>query len=276
VSRAQLRSIGFTDSAISRWEAAGRIHRLLPSVYALGHRAIDDEGRLRAALLYAGDSAALSHVTAAAWWGLLGVGPGWIHVSQPGQRSSTRGVVVHHPRQVERTTHKGLPVTTVPRTLLDIASMVPFGRLRRALAEVEYQGLADLDHVASIAGRGRVGSRALTRALMLHRPELARTLSELEERFLALCERYGIPLPEVNVTICGLMVDALWCEQRVVVELDGLASHSSAAAIGRDRGRDLTLRAAGYVVLRYTWQQVTREAELVAADLRTALGLQLT
>jgi len=272
VSRAQLLALGLSDSAISRWTAAGRIHRLLPTVYAVGHRAVCLEGRLRAALLYTGDGAVLSHLTAASWWGLVDDPPGWVHVSDGGGRRSIAGVVVHHPREVERTVHRDLPVTTVPRTLLDIASMVSFGRLRRALAQAEYLGLADLDHIASVTGRGRVGSRALRRALAFHQPQRARTLSELEERFLNLCERHGIPLPEVNVTIRGLMVDALWREERVIVELDGRAAHGTAAAIERDHGRDLTLRAAGYLVLRYTWAQVTRGAGLVATDVRTALA----
>jgi very-short-patch-repair endonuclease len=172
--------------------------------------------------------------------------------------------------------HGGLSVTTVPRTLLDIAPMIPFGRLRRALAEAEYQGLADLDEIGSVTRRGRTGSRALKRALAIHEPRLAQTLSELEERFLALCEKHALPLPEVNVKVCGLMVDAIWREERVAVELDGRKAHSSAAAIERDRDRDLTLRSAGYLVLRYTWAQVTRQARLVAADLRTALRLELT
>jgi very-short-patch-repair endonuclease len=145
--------------------------------------------------------------------------------------------------------------------------------LRRALAEVQFKQLARLEDVAAVIGRGRVGSRALRRAVTLHEPRLARTLSELEERFLALCERQAIPLPEVNVMICGFMVDAVWRDARVIVELDGRAAHSTAAAIERDHERDLVLRAAGYVVLRYTWQQVTRQAAAVAADLRTALGL---
>ena len=273
VRRDQLLALGISGSTISRWETADRLHRLHPSVYALGHRALKDEGRLCAALLYAGSGAALSHLTAAWWWDLLDEPPGWIHVSARTKRKTIRGVVVHHPRLVEEATHRGLWVTAVPRTLLDIASMISFGRLRRALAEVVYQGHADLADVAGVLRKGRAGSRVLRRALALHEPRLARTLSELEERFIRLCEKHRVPLPEVNATICGLMVDALWREQRVVVELDGRAAHSTAAAIERDRGRDMTLRAAGYVVLRYTWEQVTRQAPLVVADLRNALDL---
>jgi len=196
-----------------------------------------------------------------------------IHLSADSAVASVRAVLVHHPSIVERTEHRGLPITTVPRTLLDLAPMVPFGRLRRAVAEAEFLELASADEIADALGRGRRGSRALRKALALHRPELARTLSALEERFLSLCEKHGIPLPEVNVKVCGFMVDALWRDEKVVAELDGRAAHGSAAAIERDHGRDLALRLAGYNPVRYTWRQVTREARVVASDLRNALNL---
>jgi hypothetical protein len=156
-------------------------------------------------------------------------------------------------------------------TLLDIAGQLPFARLRRALAEAEFRRLATVDEIADVLRQGRHGSRALRRALFLHRPQLALTRSALEERFLALCERHSIPLPEVNVKVCGLMVDALWRRERIVVELDGRAAHGTEAGLERDRNRDLVLRAAGYGVLRYTWSQVTRKQMLVAGDLRAAL-----
>jgi hypothetical protein len=273
IHRNQLLAAGVSGSTISRWEAAGRLHRLYESVYAIGHRAIAEQGKLYAGLLFVGPDAVLSHSTAASWWRLLDVESRIIHLSAPGQRSSVADLVIHHPRELERVQHRGLPVTPVARTLVDIASLVPFSRLRRALAQAEFLRLADLDAVERVTRRGRTGSRALGRALALHRPELARTLSELEERFLELCDKHAIPLPEVNVMVCGLMVDALWRVQRVIVELDGRAAHGTAAAIERDHGRDLTLRTAGYVVLRYTWGQVTREERSVARDVRVSLGL---
>jgi very-short-patch-repair endonuclease/predicted transcriptional regulator of viral defense system len=272
VSRKQLERFGLSEAGIARWVSAGRLHRIHRGVYAVGHRALSDEGQLAAALLLASRGAALSHTTAAWWLQLLRNEPRPIHISAPGRRSSVPAVRLHHPRVLERTHHRGLPITTVPRTLLDIAAMVPFDELRRALAEAEYQRLARVDEISAMLRRGHPGSGRLRLALARHQPRLAHTLSALEERFLALCEANSLPSPEVNATVCGLMVDALWRQQRVTVELDGHAAHASPFAMHRDRDRDLTLRAGGYRVLRYTWQQITEQPEPVAADLRAALS----
>jgi Protein of unknown function (DUF559) len=276
IHRRQLELIGVSGSTISRWVGDGFLHRLHPCVYAVGHTALSAEGRIRAALLYVGAGSALSHSTAAWWWRLIEDLPFVIHAVAPGDRASVPGVAVHHPRRFETTVHRGLPVTTVPQTLLNLAAAGSPSKVRRLLAETEFRRLAQVEDVAAMLGRGRHGSATLRRAIATHRPELARTRSVLEERFLALCEGHGIPAPEVNVEVCGYLVDALWRDRRVIVELDGHAAHGTAAAFERDRARDLALRAAGYLVLRYTWRQVTREAAAVARDLRGSLSLELS
>jgi very-short-patch-repair endonuclease len=273
VTRRQLEACGVGGSTISRWLAAGRLHRLHSGVYAVGHPAVGLQGRLAAALLAAGRGAALSHGTAAWWWQVVRREPERIHVSRVTVGSAPEGTVLHRPRTLERAWHRGFPFTPVPRTLLDIAATATCADLRRALAEAEYRGLVRLEEVEAELGRGHPGSAALREALARHRPELARTLSVLEERFLALCEGHRLPIPEVNAMIQGLMVDALWRLQRVVVELDGHAAHGSRSAMERDRQRELVLRSSGHVVLRYTWRQVSRSPHHVAADLRAALGL---
>jgi hypothetical protein len=166
--------------------------------------------------------------------------------------------------------HRGLPVTSVAHTLLDVAASHPFAHTRRALAEAEYRGLLDLDAVVGVLGRGRRGSANLAAALRNHMPQLAHTRSVLEECFLDLCERYALPLPELNVEVAGLTVDALWREARLVVELDG-AAHAAYRALQVDRARDLRLRRAGHTVLRYSWQQVVEDGEAVALDIQIAL-----
>lgn len=268
----QLKYLGVSAAGISRWTAQGRLHRVHPGVYAVGHSVLDVGGRLTAALLYAGREAALSHQTGAWWWRVLEHEPQTIHLSAPGDRRSLPDVRIHHPRRLEVTRRDRFPVTTLPRTLLDIAGVLPFADLRRAVAEADYRRLLDLTEIETVLGRGRPGSAALRAALAIHRPELARTLSVLEERFLGVCERHEIPMPEVNAAVVGLMVDCLWRHARVIVELDGHKGHGYPAAIEQDRRREMALRGAGYAVLRYTWAQVTRKPERVATDLRAALN----
>ncbi len=105
-------------------------------------------------------------------------------------------------------------------------------------------------------------------------PELAAAESELERRFLLLVEAAGLPIPEVQVAVEGFRVDALWRRQRLIVELDGHATHANARVNEEDRRRELALRRAGFLVCRYTWQQVTLDGDRVADDLRQELGLE--
>jgi predicted transcriptional regulator of viral defense system len=267
VSRAQLHAQGVAGTAITRWLRAGRLHRIHPHVYALGHRAISLEGQLWAALLYAGGGAVLGHTTAAWIWSLIDAEPRRIHLVARDRRRSLPGVRVHRRRLVERADCRGIPVTSVARTLLDLAGTLSSRQLRRAMSEADYRGLLDPSEIAAVLGRGRSGSRALRRALNTHLPELAQTLSVLEERFFELCEMAGLPLPEVNASVGSMRVDALWPAQRVAVELDGGDAHGSWAQIKRDRQRELALRAKGVQVVRYTWEQITTRADEVAADL---------
>ena len=270
VSRGQLRECGLDPHAIVRWTATGRLHRLHPGVYALGRRALGVEGRLVAALFYAGPGAALSHGTAAWWWGLVPERPQRIHVV--GGRSRSLGDVhMHRPRGLRRTWHRRLPVTAPAQTLLDIAARVPFSRLRRALAEAEYlrarvdrRGGGGPRPGPSRQRRAARGARAPPAAVRPHE-------EQLEARFLRLCELHSITSPEVNVRVAGLTVDALWRAQKCVVELDGAASHATPAGMEEDRRRDLRLRQAGYTVNRYTWRQITDTPEAVARDLRITL-----
>jgi very-short-patch-repair endonuclease len=272
VSRAQLRECGLANATVGRWIAAGRLHRVHPGVYAVGHTNLDVEGRLLAALLYAGPQSALSHATAAWWWQLLDVEPVVVHVSVTGRRRPLPRVRIHRARRLDPVVHRRLAVTGIRQTLLDVAATLPFDVLHRALAEADYRRLCDPAELASVLGRGQRGSAALRRAIAQHSPELARTLSILEERFLGLCKRSGLQMPEVNAHIHGLMVDTLWRDARLIVELDGHAAHATPTRVEEDRRRELLLRSDGYTVLRYTWAQVTQDSDQVVSDLRAALA----
>jgi hypothetical protein len=264
--------LGITDSAISRWVASGRLHRVHRRVYAVGHRALSLEGRLHAALLYAGRDSALSHTTAAWIWQLIAANPRRIHVSVPNRRRSLPEVRVHERADMAVVSRSGFSVTTVARTLVDLGTMLSSRELRRAVAEADYRGLLHPAEVRSALRRGRAGSRALRRALEIHLPRLAETLSVLEERFLELCESAGLPQPEVNARVGGIRVDALWRDQHLAVELDGGPAHGGIAAMKRDRDRGLFLRSAGFQVVRYSWEQVVGKSSDVTADLRRLLN----
>lgn len=267
----QLRDVGVGPSMVKRWRARGLLHERHPGVYLFGHESVPIEGALVAALLHAGPDAVLSHATAAWWWRLIPHPPETIEVSSANDVKSTDGVIVHHPRRISGTRHRRLPVTTVAQTLLDFASQASKEQLRLALAEAEYRDLLNVDEVRAVLGRGRPGSRALRKAIARHEPRYAWARSRLERAFLDLCRRHRIPLPQLNVTVNGWLVDAVWPEQRVVVELDGYRNHRTRAQLERDHERDLQLRAAGYTVVRYTEAQVRDQPKKIAADLRALL-----
>jgi Protein of unknown function (DUF559) len=273
VSWAQLVALGVDDSAISRWAASGYLHQELPRVYSVGHRAPSVEADLTSAVLYAGPGAMLSHATALWWRGLLDHQPWPIEVSTPRRCRSLRGVKVHGRRACERVWHKRLPTTSLEQALLDFAAVALLDRVRYALANADYRKVLDLDGLRAIAGAGRAGSGKLRTALERHEPKLAHSRSPLERLFLPLCETYGVRLPDdVNVCVAGILVDAVWWKERLLVELDGKGNHSSWAQIQRDRSNELTLGAAGFDVLRYGTVQLEEQPALVAGDVTRRLS----
>lgn len=270
----QFKAAGADDKAIVRGVERGYLCPALPRVYAVGHGAPSVEAGLWEAVLYAGPGAMLSHATALWWHGLIEHQPWPIQVSTPRRCRSLRGITVHGRRTCERTLHKGLPTTSIEQALLDFAAVAPVDRLRFALANADYHKVLDITALQVIAGNGRPGSTNLRNALTRHEPKLAHTRSPLERLFLPLCERAGIPLPdEVNVYVEGVLVDAVWWEPRLVVELDGRDNHSSWAQIQNDRSKELRLRAARFTVNRYGTLQLEEQATEVEIDLKTGLGL---
>ncbi|MFL5824442.1 MAG: DUF559 domain-containing protein [Solirubrobacteraceae bacterium] len=268
ISRAQLLGLGADSRTIHRWLEGGYLHRVLPRVYAVGHRARTTESDLAAALLYAGPGAMLSHATAAWWLGLADSRPHMIHLSTPRRCKSIPGIKVHQRRTLKRAWHERLPVTSIKQTLEDYASSTSLSRLRRALARAEYQGF-DVQELEP--RRSLPGSLRLRTALKSHRPSLALTKSDLELLFQDLCEQYDLPLPEINARVAGWEVDALWRQQRLVVEIDGTGNHRTPGQIRRDRRKDLDLRAADHTVLRYSDEQVKHRASVIAAEIQQSL-----
>jgi very-short-patch-repair endonuclease len=275
IARWQLFDCGVSSGTISRWIERGWLIRVHPGVYALGHTNLPIEGRMVAALLYSGKGSGLSHALGVWWFGLIPEQPETLSVSAPGRRSSLPGVDVHHPRTLELTSHRRFPITPVERALLDYSATATLGDVRMALSEADYRDLLHIEKIKTTCGRGHAGSARLREALASHEPRLAHTRSRLERKFVALCKRYRIPLPDVNQKLSWMTVDAIWWDRRVVVELDGYRGHRSRARLERDRRREMRCRELGYLVVRYTEDQIDHEPERVAADVARALGLSL-
>jgi very-short-patch-repair endonuclease len=276
VATRQLRALGLSRNAIAARAAAGRLHRIHRGVYAVGHPVLPRGGRWMAAVLAAGPGAALSHASAAALWEIRPTQATRIDVTvrtAGGRRQP--GLRIHRAQalRADETTHRhAIPVTTPARTLLDLASSLPRRALERALDQAEILELFDLGELRRLidAHRGQRGARRLVAALTEHEGGTTITRSELEERFLTLCRRQGMARPRVNATLCGLEVDFLFAAQRLVVEVDGYRFHRSRRAFERDRQRDALVAAAGYRVLRFSYDQVTGDPETVVAAIRSS------
>jgi len=269
VSTAQLHEAGLSATAIRDRRRAARLHSVHRGVYAVGHPRLTWHGRLWAAVLACGgpQAAVLSHRSAAALHDLLPVAEGAIDVTSLRRSSSKPGIRVHRGDTLtEVDHHDGLPLTTVSRTLVDLADVLSPHRLERVVHRAEHLRVLDAQALR-LPGR-----RSLRRALATLRddqPDVTR--SELEERFLSLVAGHRLPRPELNVRVHGIEVDALWRAHRLIAELDGAATHLTARAFERDRARDAHLLLAGLRVVRLTYRQVTRDPGGTAALLRRLL-----
>lgn len=280
VGRRQLMRLGLGEQAIESRIDAGRLHRIHAGVYSVGHRAITREGRWLAAVLASGRGAVLSHLSAAALWGIRPSSRSQVDVTVS-HRSRSSAAIRRHVAALpedEMTVHGGIPVTTVPRTIFDLAAISSIDRVESAIRQAEYLQLHDrlslLDMIERY--RGRRGVRRLRESLS--RTESlpsGRTRSPLEERFLPFLRRHGLPRPRLNDWIAvgakRFQVDCRWPGTRQVVELDSWQAHGTRIAFREDRARDRALRAAGYDVTRISWAQLDDEPEAVAADLRKLL-----
>lgn len=280
VSRGQLLAAGLSRKAVAGRVRGGRLIPLHPGVYAVGHRALRPDGHWLAAALAVGPGAALSHRDAAGLHGLRPADHRLIDVTTTRDRRAVRGIRIHRTRMLDAqdvTTVSGISVTTVARTLVDLAGVVPRDHLARAIQRAEQQRTFDLPQVeaalARTTGRTGLGHKALKAAIQEHAAlGLSATDSSLEDAFLRLLRDHGLPSPRVNALVEGFRVDAHWPDRRLIVELDGWAHHHDRRAFQRDRERDATLTAAGHRVVRFTHHDVMRRPDRVTCTLRR-LGL---
>lgn len=251
----QLVRLGLSRDAIDHRVRTGRLHRIHRRVFAVGHRKLTQRGVWMAAVLAAGDGAVLSHRNGASLWGLGISTSGRIDVTVPTERRQRRGMRLHRARLAddEITVRDGIPVTTVSRTLLDLAAVAPRRQVEKALREAEHRRLGDRAGVAVLLERhrGRRGTAVLRE--LRTRAQDGVTESELEERFLTFLDERGFERPQLNAYVEGYRCDAVWPAAMVVVELDGRAFHDDDDQFETDRSRDRRLLAAGFRPFRVTW-----------------------
>lgn len=280
VSRRQLLAAGATAKAIEVRVRSGRLLRLRRGVYAVGHRRLQRQGWWHAAVLAVGPEAVLSHRDAAALHGIRApTDRPRVDVTTPDRdRRDQPGVAVHRSLvdRADRAVVDLIPTTTVGRTLVDLAGVLAPQQLAAALAEAERRHLLDMVELDAARTRLRArhgpGHGRLARALAEHRALGAQlTRSVLEQRFVDLVARAGLPAPRLNATVEGVEVDAFWPSHGLVVELDGYAFHHTLTAFQRDRTKANDLILAGFPVLRFTHDDVVRRPRRVAARLASFL-----
>jgi hypothetical protein len=237
-----------------------------------------------AAVLACGSRAVLSHRTAAALLGLRPTDRQRIDVTVAERSARSRdGIELHRSTKLTRadvTRERGIPCTSVARTLLDLGAVVPRRSLERAFDQAEVMKVFDLRAIESQLERNPChrGAGAVHAVLDEHYIGSTATVNELEEAFLAICRRAGVPDPLVNEWVdlgdgeAPIWADFVWRPQRVIVETDGRAVHGTRQARERDPRRDQRALLAGWQPLRATWRQVMRRPDELERMLPRLVG----
>lgn len=273
IRRDQLLALGLSAHAIEHWIRRGWLIPVRRGVYAVGHAYLGREARWLAAAWCCGPEAVLSHLSAAVLWDLRLSSSPIIDITVPSRAGRKRrdGMRIHRVEltEHERTERAGIPVTTWPRTVLDLAATRPRRDVELALERAEQLRLFDrqaLDRTLGLNSR-RPGCAVLRRVVGEARIGETATRSELEEAMFALCRRHGLPRPKSNAQIGPYEADFLWSEHKLIAETDGWETHGTRAAFEHDRRRDSDLMLWGYRVVRFTRRMVLREQNAVAAAL---------
>jgi very-short-patch-repair endonuclease len=269
VTRVELLRAGVTRAEIKRRLRTGALLVEYPGVYRVGHRAPSLEARYLAAVLACGEGAVLSGRAAGFLFGAIkGLAPP-PEVTAPKKRR-VPGVKTRRSRAIEATTYRGIPVTTVPRTLVDLAAVLDLDDLARAFHEAEVRhGTTPAQVEAVLERRPKSPGAAKLRAVL--RGDTPVTLSRLEKRFLVLLREAGLPAPRTNRPAGGYRVDCHWPDHRLTVELDSYRYHHSRHAWEQDRRGERQARARGDEFRRYTWADVHEQPEPTLAELHALL-----
>jgi hypothetical protein len=265
VTRVQLLRAGITRDEIQQRLGTGALLREHRAVYRVGHRAPSVEARYLAAVWACGDAAVLSGRAAGHLWGILKGAAPPPEVTAPGEHR-IEGVTTHRARSIERTTHRSIPITTVPRTLVDLASHLSLDALARACHEAGVKYETTPRQVEAVLAKRR-RTRGAKRLRAVASGDVQAMLSELERAFERRLREAGLPLPHTNRPAHGRRVDCRWPERRLTVELDSYRYHHSRHAWEQDRRREREARARGDEFRRYTYGDVVESPGLMLAEL---------
>jgi hypothetical protein len=276
-SHAQLVAAGLAPATIQRWLREGRLHRLYKGVYAVGHAVLTRQGRWMAAVLACGPGAVLSHRDAAMLHGLRSSARREIDVTSARSRVGHEGITLHRTRRLHPDDHllvERIPVTSIERTLLDLAEVITPRQLKYAFDEAERLLLFDMRAMDALLdrSRGRHGLKVLKRLIAKARAHVPYTRSDFERDFLELCRELGLPEPAVNVWVAGHEVDILWEHLKLVVELDSRTYHEARAAMESDAIRNADLALAGYRVVPITDRRFYGEPDEVRRSLASLVA----
>jgi very-short-patch-repair endonuclease len=276
ITRSQLLELGFSREKIRHKLASGRLHPVFRGVYAVGRPHDTREAMWMAAVLRCGDGAALSNFAAAGHWGFRPYGGRLIEVTVPAHRQiRERGIWTHRSRHLgpdDVTERDGIPITTVVRTLIDIAPRLALKQRERAINEADRLELVDPESLRqAIANDPRRLHHANVLRETLDRRTFTKTRSELERIFLRLVRTAGLPRPLTNQAVNGFEVDFYWPKLGLVVEADGLRYHRTPAQQAADLVRDHTHAARNLTTLRFTAHQIVRDGAHVVATLRAVM-----
>jgi very-short-patch-repair endonuclease len=276
VARAQLGEAGVSKRAVDRRIASGQLKVLYRGVYRAGPVA-GVRAREIAAALACGPAAVVSHASAAAAWQFMALpSDSPLHVTVPALvRRRVSGILVHRARDLkadEVVRLDGVPLTTPARTVLDLAKIIGIAALERAVAQAERRDLVTIPGILTLVNaHPRHRGTGVLRKLLEGNATPALTRSEAESRLLELIRKARLRAPRTNVRLLDYEVDFLWPAEKLIVEVDGYAYHSSLGAFARDRRRDAALTAAGHRVVRFTWHDIVSEPELTLTTLVHAL-----
>jgi very-short-patch-repair endonuclease len=278
VARWQLLKAGVARGAIEE-RLGRRLHLAHRGVYAVGYPISRMESQWMAAALAAGPDSVLSHRTAAQLWRLIPRSRRQLEVTRPTYFRPNRRIRGY--RSVipddERAVVEGIPVTSAPRTILDLAAIGSPRQVERAFNEMEVQGLTDRLSIPDLLARypRRPGSTLLRVLLDEGAGGQGPTKNDFEELFVCVLDSHSLPRPRFNadIAVAGrfFSADCVWARERLIVELDGRAVHGTRQAFEADRERDRILMSDGWRVIRITWRQLKDQRGSIASDIRRAL-----